>query len=137
MCAKANIGISTHMRVSVSPTDICSASAYGPSLEMAPAATRMEIAIDCQNEKNKMPLTHRNFGTGLLIVRKAPAEEWQTNPPKRFQILVDTKPKHCQAIQAQTNASVVDDADVEVARICPKVSFVKFTERFQDESSRS
>lgn len=32
---------------------------------MAPAATRMEMPMACQKEKKRMPLTQRNFGTGL------------------------------------------------------------------------
>jgi len=32
---------------------------------MTRAATRAEIATDCQKEKKRIPLTHKNFGTGL------------------------------------------------------------------------
>lgn len=62
----AKKGISRQMRVSVRPRDMCSASVYGPSLIIAPAATRIDINNDCQNEKNRMPLTQRNLGIGLL-----------------------------------------------------------------------
>ena len=65
MCASAKSGISRQMSVSVRPSEMCSLSVYGTNLVMAPAATRMEIKIDCQKEKNRMPFTQRNFGIGL------------------------------------------------------------------------
>jgi hypothetical protein len=70
-----------HMRVSVSPSEMCSLSVYGPSLVMTPAATRIEMARDCQNEKNRIPLTQRNFGIGLKgcqIRRKSGRRELRT-----------------------------------------------------------
>lgn len=67
MCAMAKNGISMHMRVSVRPSEIFSSLVYGPSLVMTPAATRMETPRACQNEKKRIPLTHRNFGTGLRV----------------------------------------------------------------------
>lgn len=65
MCAMAKRGISMQMRVSVRPSDMCSASVYGPNFRIIPAATKIEMAIDCQKEKKRIPFTHRNFGTGL------------------------------------------------------------------------
>jgi hypothetical protein len=38
---------------------------------MAPIATRPDIPKACQNEKNNMPFTHRNLGTGLVVVSVA------------------------------------------------------------------
>jgi hypothetical protein len=61
----AKKGISRHMSVSVRPNEMCSLSVYGPNFVITPAATRMEMASDCQNEKKRMPLTQRNFGMGL------------------------------------------------------------------------
>ena len=55
------------MRVSLSPTEMCSGSVYGPNLVMTSAATRIEMPMDCQNEKKRMPFTQRNFGTGLWL----------------------------------------------------------------------
>jgi len=36
---------------------------------MTPTATRVDTAMDCQNEKNRIPLTQRNLGTGLKAGR--------------------------------------------------------------------
>jgi len=53
------------IRRSLSPTETFSGLVYGPRREMIFAATRAEIATDCQKEKKRIPLTQRNFGTGL------------------------------------------------------------------------
>ena len=99
MWAKAKKGISMQMRRLLRPADTCSGSVYGPSLAMTPAATRMEIPMDCQKEKNKIPLTQRNFGTGLCVkLILTPYKRGGKNIPEGLQVIIDTDPKHRQAV---------------------------------------
>lgn len=53
------------MSRSLSPTETFSGLVYGPRRVMTPAATSAEMPTDCQKEKKRIPLTQRNFGTGL------------------------------------------------------------------------
>ena len=89
---------------------MCSLSVYGPSLVIAPTATRVEIAIDCQNEKKRIPFTQRNFGTGLNTgIMNLGRQEASVNSPKWLQIIVYTHPEHCEAIKCKANGHVIHD----------------------------
>lgn len=35
--------------------------------------------------------------------------------PKWFEIVIHTKPEHGQTVQAETDARVINDADIEIA----------------------
>ena len=65
---------------------------------MTRAATRMETPMDCQKEKNRIPLTQRNFGTGLCVKLNLTPYKVGQSIPEGLQIVVDTDPKHRQAV---------------------------------------
>lgn len=51
--------------------------------------------------------------------------------PEWFEIRTHTHPEDGQAIQAEANAHVVDDAHVEIPGICAEIAFVEFSQQFE------
>ena len=54
------------------------------------------------------------------------------NAPKWLQVLIDAHPEHGQAIQTETDAEVVHDADIQVAGFCGQITLVVFAERLEN-----
>lgn len=128
---------------SVIPKAKRSLSAYGPKWVIIPAATKIDINIDCQKLKNRIPLIQRNLGTGLSrpkIVSSQTLMYEERNSvngtkkcaPERLKIVIDTNPEQSEAIEAQTDAEVVYQANIEISRFCTKVSFIVCTSSFEN-----
>jgi hypothetical protein len=57
----------------------------------------------------------------------------QANAPKRLQVLIDAHPEHGQAIQTETDAEVVHDTDIQIARFCGQITLVVLAECLEDQ----
>ena len=57
------------------------------------------------------------------------------NIPKWLQVLVDAHPEHSQAIQAETDAEVVHDADIQVAGSCGQIALVVLAECLEEQGN--
>jgi len=55
------------------------------------------------------------------------------NIPKRLQVLVDAHPEHGQAIQTETNAKVVHDADIQIARSSGQIALMVLAECLKEQ----
>ena len=55
------------------------------------------------------------------------------NIPKWLQVLVDAHPEHGQAIQAETDAEVVHDTDIQVARSRGQIALMVLAECLEDQ----
>jgi hypothetical protein len=53
--------------------------------------------------------------------------------PEGFKIITNTHPKHGKTVERQADAEVIHYADVKVARVPAKVTFVIFATSFEDE----
>jgi hypothetical protein len=70
---------------------------------IAPVEASREIAILCQNEKNKIPLTQRNLAihqSSPMGVFRARAKQ-HTKRPERLEVGADCYPKHSEAASHQ------------------------------------
>jgi hypothetical protein len=55
------------------------------------------------------------------------------NTPEGLEVIVYTHPEHSQAVEAQTDAGVVDDADIEVSRVRAEITLIKLSDGLQEE----
>ena len=57
--------------------------------------------------------------------------------PEGNEVVMDAHPKDCQTVEAEANTGVVNDADIQVARIGTKGPFVIFADDFGNEGGKS
>ena len=55
--------------------------------------------------------------------------------PEGLEIIIDAHPEHGKTIQTQTDACIVNNANVEISRIGTEITFVELADSLEDQSS--
>lgn len=88
-------------------------------------------------EEDSFDAEEFRYGSVFYLVnklgkKKKEEDRWEDEDgPERFEIVIDDDPEHGQAIQCQTDASIVDDTNIQIPRVGTKVTFVELSDRFQ------
>ena len=74
----------------------------------------------------------QNLGTGLLCVCVSITQKkiGRKDGPERFEIIINDDTEHGQAIQCQTDASIINNTNIQIPRVDTKISLVEFSDRF-------
>jgi hypothetical protein len=60
----------------------------------------------------------------------------EEHQPEWFQVVIDAEPEHSQTIEAQTDARVVYDTDIEITGVGTKVALIELATCFQNQGSQ-